>query len=1460
MSGGGKTQQTQQTTTIPPEVLARYNAVNARAEKVADIPYQEYSQDPNAFVAPLSQTQQAGISNTNAMAGAAQPYYGAAANLAGQSAYNVDPGSLNVAQYYNPYTQAVAAPTLQALQQQQGTERSNLMNPQSMNSFGGGRGDIARALLSKQQTLGTAQAMNPIYKEGYDKAMANAIQQQGVALGAGQANRTNMQTLAQLYGNLGTGAQTAGLSGAKAQMDAGSLEQQTEQAGKTALLNQFKEKRAYPIQMAQMVAGIAEGTGPISGQTTTGTSPAGWSDERLKENIQRIGETDDGQPIYRYNFKGEKRTQIGLLAQEVEKHHPEAVGLAGGYKTVDYKKATQDAIHKDDGGPVQGSLPIGGDKWDIAGPTAKRTPIPLNLQGLGAVHEFAGSKGLPIMAGANGADIAKMLAPQATGLTPGALESKMAERASLPGSGPGGNPDYRAWRMGELDKQIAAAGGSPYVAPVGQPNLAGTPYTESLSTGGVAGGERYGFAGEGGSYVHPALAYYQQMMAKGVAPYGITIQPRTAPASLPKMGELPKAGPSTAQQIGEISSAAKTSGELASGAKSMYDNRPGIFRSDAENQAIAQAAELKKFEEAQAFAERLKKAQEAGFGKAHGGLARAHYNGNDGSFVMPYVGDSEEDPIAKAAAIKHEPAKSLQPSSSPSSASGSSPTSKLLGAAGVAQGLGKAAGLGGSGAGAAGAAGADAAAEAAAAAAGATGDLALAGGAAEGAGLLGGLGAAGGAAGAGLMAAMPWAIPILGAAALFAAKGGRIEARHGYKTEGFVPQTADEIEEIIKGFIPKNTQAESGGRNVPNAAGTSSAFGPGQFTTGTWSDAIKRDPALKDLTAEDRFDPAAQARVMPSHARYLASKFQENQLPVNEGNLRLGWAMGHAGGPAFAKNAANNPDALAYTVSDPAAVRANPTWFFKNGQPLTVAEAQEHLVSQLSQKPGGVGGGKPPSQSSGLAGGSAAGAARSPYQALLSDAVPGSLSPSTKAALTSENLWVPALAGIGSMLASPKPRFSQALGEGLVGATGAYTGLQKQQSETDKRSWETEQIRANLVTGSLTTDIKGRQVIRYLKPDNTYDLMEVVDYWKLPKDQRPRLDPGSQRKLDEMQAELSGGAGEPSKPEKKPAGSTAPPPGGAGGNPPPGGSTTPPAPGGSTTPPVPGGTPPAPPAPDEDAVSAPTISLPDDLKKAALAKSEAMYRAGTDATAAYPDVVRPAIEGASSAQNQRAPLGSLANSLAGQPRGENPLTPGKVQEVAQPVMAVANNLATMFGIRTPVLEADLGKTEVIRKNLKLLAAEATKSGNQTAHAAFVDMENAIPTNLNSSAAQAKMLADIYAINQRIIDRGNHHRMLRDAAGGPDERYIAQAPHAVSALDPDAAFNKKYSQAFYNDEKKALIKMFDEGPKGMKNNAGRPMSWYEFIHEHGAGLSQKDKNKIAKSLGAPGIMRYFGLGE
>ena len=576
---GGKSSQSTQQISIPPEVLARYNAVNARAETTAQRPYQEYSNNPNAFVAPLTPTQEAGIVNTNAYAGYAQPYYEAAteqlmgaqgtampfydqaaqltgqaqgvgnqlANLSMQSLYggqqaaaplqssaasgftnaygsaqpfnrmayqqygqgleqgrgltglasagamnalsssqpfnnmasqymgygarSVNPNELG-AQQINQYMSPYLANVLQGTAALQNQMNQQAMSGQTGNAirqgaFGGDRAGIAAANLAQQQQLANSKVFSDILNQGYNQALGTAQQQQALGLSAEQANRAAQQQAAQqalaigqqqfgqglstaqlqgalgqqlygmgsgagqniaalgqqiygqgmgtaqqqaalaqqlynqglgssqqlsnlgqqqfgqglaaaqqnaalgagLYGmgsqtaqglaNLGVGAQSAGLQGAQAQMAAGQAAQQTEQAGLQALYNQFLQKQSYPFQVDQFLANIAMGTGALSGSTTTtNQAMGGFSDKRLKENIKPVGKTFDGQTIYSYNFKGDPKTEIGLIAQEVEKHHPEAVGLAGGYRTVRYDKATEDAA--DRGHFASGGAAMGG--------------------------------------------------------------------------------------------------------------------------------------------------------------------------------------------------------------------------------------------------------------------------------------------------------------------------------------------------------------------------------------------------------------------------------------------------------------------------------------------------------------------------------------------------------------------------------------------------------------------------------------------------------------------------------------------------------------------------------------------------------------------------------------------------------------------------------------------------------------------------------------------------------------------------------------------------------------------------------------------------------------------------------------------------------------------------------------------------------------------------------------------
>jgi len=401
--GGGKGGQSSSTVSIPPEVLARYNAVNAKAEETAKQPFTEYSKDPNAFVAPLTPTQQFGIANTNAAAGQAQPWYQQAGGLAAASAQNINPMQYNdvtMARYMSPFANQVIGGTLAPLQQQQAQDRQALASSNiRAGAFGGDRAAISDAALRGQQEMATGNVVGGLLNPMFNQAQQQFNTQQGVNLAAGQANRQNYQTVAGLLGNLGSGAQNAALTGAQAQLSAGQQQQQTQQAGLTALYNQFLQQQSYPFQTTQFLANIAEGTGALSGSTTSGQQSGGFfSDERVKEDIEQIGETFDGQKIIKFRYKGDKGPkQIGLSAQDVEKHHPHAVGDYHGIKTVNYDEATKDSAHR--GHFYSGGLAsMGGaaldtgtrENFDIGG-----MPDPSLAYGRPVVNPYGGLGGAP---------------------------------------------------------------------------------------------------------------------------------------------------------------------------------------------------------------------------------------------------------------------------------------------------------------------------------------------------------------------------------------------------------------------------------------------------------------------------------------------------------------------------------------------------------------------------------------------------------------------------------------------------------------------------------------------------------------------------------------------------------------------------------------------------------------------------------------------------------------------------------------------------------------------------------------------------------------------------------------------------------------------------------------------------------------------------------------------------------
>jgi len=80
--------------------------------------------------------------------------------------------------------------------------------------------------------------------------------------------------------------------------------------------------------------------------TLGGIASAGvmmMSDKRKKENIKKVGQakTKSGKSVnlYSYNFKGSKKKNVGVIAQEIQKSHPKAVKKQkNGMLMVNYKE------------------------------------------------------------------------------------------------------------------------------------------------------------------------------------------------------------------------------------------------------------------------------------------------------------------------------------------------------------------------------------------------------------------------------------------------------------------------------------------------------------------------------------------------------------------------------------------------------------------------------------------------------------------------------------------------------------------------------------------------------------------------------------------------------------------------------------------------------------------------------------------------------------------------------------------------------------------------------------------------------------------------------------------------------------------------------------------------------------------------------------------------------------------
>lgn len=298
---------------------------------------QGYSNQYGDINVPVDPTTQQAALNQSGVAGQLGPGFQTAGQVASGNGYN--------AQSYQPYMSEYTGQVTDALQ----TQFGDLMKQ---------AGQVVNGDMTKQGALGNsnnavarANAMTPIMNQAQTKLAE--VQQQGFNTANQNAQAA---TNAQLQGVSALGNMAGAATGAN--------------AGAGQIGNTVFNQQLAPYTLANQGAQGWGNLGNIAGTNYQGQSTGNskttetqtdspfkilstlvgtamsLSDERVKENIAPVGEAFDGQTIYRYNYKGDPRTQIGLIAQDVEKTNPEAVGEIGGVKAVDYGKATEDAAER----------------------------------------------------------------------------------------------------------------------------------------------------------------------------------------------------------------------------------------------------------------------------------------------------------------------------------------------------------------------------------------------------------------------------------------------------------------------------------------------------------------------------------------------------------------------------------------------------------------------------------------------------------------------------------------------------------------------------------------------------------------------------------------------------------------------------------------------------------------------------------------------------------------------------------------------------------------------------------------------------------------------------------------------------------------------------------------------------------------------------------------------------------
>jgi hypothetical protein len=263
----------------------------------------------------------------------------------------------DIGAYQSPYQQQVIDQSMADIQRQADIARGQSQSQAiGAGAFGGSRSALLESESQRPYIEQQARTAAGLRQSGFEQAQRAAesdiARQQQMAMFAPEFELRARQQQAGLLG--GVGAEQMARLGQLGQI--GAQQQGLGQAGLQSAYEEFQRALAYgPQQFGLLAAGQTGQTPTTTSQQKTGTgdilgtaaqllaTKLMFSDERLKENIKPIGNSENGHNVYTWDWNdkakelGVNDPTTGVLAQEVKKYMPEAViEDENGYYKVNY--------------------------------------------------------------------------------------------------------------------------------------------------------------------------------------------------------------------------------------------------------------------------------------------------------------------------------------------------------------------------------------------------------------------------------------------------------------------------------------------------------------------------------------------------------------------------------------------------------------------------------------------------------------------------------------------------------------------------------------------------------------------------------------------------------------------------------------------------------------------------------------------------------------------------------------------------------------------------------------------------------------------------------------------------------------------------------------------------------------------------------------------------------------------